>query len=75
MKNEKPRELPAGLSEEKRQKIAALLGSVRVITRADVERALRQDREWSAGLSPWRRWVARRIIAVADFVLRHSAPK
>jgi hypothetical protein len=75
MKTEKAEEILAGLSEAKRQKIAATLGSIRLIGRADLESALRHDREWSAGLSPWRRWVARRIITVAEFVLRRSAPK
>jgi hypothetical protein len=59
----------ADLSEEERGKFAATLGSPRMMTRADVEAALRHDREWSAGLSPWCRWVARRTIGLMELVL------
>ncbi len=70
MPKEKIDEILASLPEEKRQKMIASLGSVRAMSRADIEAAIRNDRERSFGLAPWRRWVARLIIAFTEAILR-----
>jgi L-rhamnose isomerase len=65
----------SSVPEEKRQRIIAAFGSVRAVSRSDIENAIRNDQEWSPGLSPWRRWVARRIIALTEYFLDRTKPK
>jgi hypothetical protein len=63
-----------GLPDAKRQEIVASLGTLRAFSRSDIEAALRHDRLWLLGLPPWRRWVAARIIALTEYLLRRRLP-
>jgi DNA-binding transcriptional ArsR family regulator len=63
-------EILASLPEEKRQRVLAALGSLRSMTSADFQRAIENDRERAFGLPPGKGWIARRILAVAQTILR-----